>query len=248
MVRIIKKIDDEGFYNVTTPFPNDRPPFRLPSVLGNSMEYIFYSVYGDSFDSLNNVDKWYLPLKSLQQFLNTLHSSYSSYSYLPIYLDSDNIDDSTYYMYIINKLKQHLFKYLPTFRKTLLLINQSIEATRILKIDTKKDGSNKDTKTYGNKIEGSSDTDSMNENSPINATLGDIVTPNNKNKATFGSTTEKTGTDTIDYTIDESIDDTHTETSPEYFKEIMKIYEKYNIYDIIHMCYRKVINEFNTSL
>ena len=248
MVKTIKQIKDEGYTNIVFPSPSFQP-INAPVVLGQAIESIIVDCIGYGNFTEEEVKKVYDTIKSLISYITDIRKVYRSYSYLPIYTDEiEGIDDNTYYDYILDKLKQHLFKYLPIFRKTLDLVTQVISANRVLKIDTKKDGANKDTKTYGNKIVGSSDTDSMNENSPINATLGDIVTPNNKNKATFGSTTEKTGADTIDYTIDESIDDTHTETSPEYFKEIMKIYEKYNIYDIIHMCYRKVINEFNTSL
>lgn len=247
MVKTIKSIQLESTYDIAFPSATLQP-INVPKVLGVAIENIFISCIGYGSFSESDVQKIYEPIKILQEYLRILKGSYITYDYLPVYTDNEILDDNNYYDYIIKKLQQHLFKYLPTFRKTLDLVTQVISANRVLKIDTKKDGANKDTKTYDNIIDGSSDTDSMNENSPINATLGDIVTPNNKNKARFGSTTAKTGTDTIDYTIDESIDDTHTETSPEYFKEIMKIYEKYNIYDIIHMCYRKVINEFNTSL
>lgn len=245
MVVTKKRIFDEPTRVIVTPVQSLN--LSLPFVFGASFEEVFTSIYTyGNFDE-ESTRKWFDPISALSDYLRNIHNIYSDYDYLPVYTDGE-IDDEDYYRYISNKFTQHLLNYLPIFTKTLNLINQSVDSSRKLIIDTKRGGNNKDTKTFGNKITGSSDTSSMNEVSPINATLGDIVTPNNKNVAEFGSTTEKTGTDTIDYKIDETVNDIHTETSPAYFNEIMKIYEKYNIYDIIHKCYRKVIHEFNNSL
>lgn len=232
---------------------------KVDNVLGESLKYFIEH-------SLSNVLSNRDLIQTLFNISLSVFESYSSikiesdtvflstggaYNYLPMMLNSSYTEIQRYTLYP-NYLRQRLVREFnrnyATFAKCTDLILNTINSERKLKILTHRTGDNKDTKNYDNNIHGESDTKSMNENSPINATIGDIVTPNNKNNAEFNSDTSKTGTDTIDYSIDENVDDTHTETSPEYFMQVMKILDKYNIPKLIDKIFRSVIAEFNTSL
>jgi hypothetical protein len=214
-----------------------------------TVQDVLYYIYGVDGVFSKGWEDLYNAMKPIHTICNNIAERYyvGKYHLIEVYQDED-MTETELYNVLRYKLRNNIYKYSPILTQCKNLISQLVKPERKLVIDTTKTGDNKDTKGYSNTVTGSSDTSSMNEISPINATLGDIVTPNNKNVAEFGSTTSKTGTDTIDYQIRENVLDTHTETSPEYYKEILKIYEKYNIPTILDNCYRSIIYEFNTSL
>ena len=95
----------------------------------------------------------------------------------------------------------------------------------------------------------------MNEVSPINANLGDIVTPNFKDKSittgnnsfTYGKkiTEVGTGNDTTTHKDDETKTLNKSISLPKDYEVYAKIGTEYGLFSIIEKAIQKVIYEFN---
>lgn len=98
----------------------------------------------------------------------------------------------------------------------------------------------------------------MEENAPISATLGNITTPNYKNKSnsydTFqydknnNFTADNKNVEESTYNSSNTESGSDSSTDPYMYEVFMRIVRENNIYDKIILCYKSIIAEFNTAL
>lgn len=182
-------------------------------------------------------------------YINLLTTSYidAKYRYTPLY-DYNDISDELYYVMLKARIKPHIYKIIPIIKKCQFDGLKGLTGSRELSITTNKTGNDTLSKEYGSTINGKNDYSSMHENAPINAELGIINTPNEKQINNNTNESKKTGEDIFTTTYGSNVSDIHNEISPDIYKEYMKVLEKYNIPTLIENIYRKIIYEFNQSL
>lgn len=221
----------------------------------------FFALYVEDANIVNMLTNQVV--KTLRRFED------GQYHFLPIYNDGE-ITDETYTNIIIYKLENHLEKYAflfnefesEYFRIKSISINstKSIAEKRTVNISNQKGGVNTstetnsgtDTTTYTGTSNG------MSENSPIDADINSITTPDIKSKSgTTGETKyERGGVKEIQTNLGENNIESGTDNlltdekrfSPYEFDMFIKAMKNLNVLTIITNCIRKVIKEFNTAI
>lgn len=190
--------------------------------------------------------------------VDNMMSNYSQLDYhiIPIANDSEDVRLTALSSYIsMMWYKQsYIIEQLTAFGEALKNNNINYDDEVRLTYNNSTSNSSTETKMFGKAISSVStaSNQSMSENSPINADLGDIVTPDNKgvSSASSNKTDTHSGTDTttIDDTSAKSGYDTRNNSNPDTYKKFLEVVYEYNIYHIVYDVVKMFIYEYNMAI
>lgn len=242
------KNSDGYLYTITVP---TKDPFeiRTDNIVGRALVELLITKQFFHIWNIPTFDTYTDMIDIIIKYANNITDYYyiSRYRYIPVY-DYTELTDSQYEDILSKKVSIEFGKYVNIFQRVAIDGLELLTNGRTLSIDTNKTGSDTLSKEYGSTINGKNDYSSMHENSPINADLGVINTPNEKQVNKNSNESKKTGKDEFKTTYGSNVSDIHTETSPDFYRMFIKLLEEYNISKIIEKVYRRIIHEFNQSL